>query len=183
MLSLNFTPFPTIETERLLLRSLSMDDADTMHSLRNNPQVLEYLNRDPDASIEETRKKMEVIIKNQEENIAIFWAIAYKETPSAMIGNICYWQIQKQNYRAEVGYMLHPAHWQKGIMKEALKAVLQYGFTEMKLHSIEAGINADNTASASLLKSCGFVKEAFFRENYYYNGIFYNSEIYSILNK
>lgn len=66
-------------------------------------------------------------------------------------------------------------------MKEALKPVLQYAFTKMNLHSIEANINPDNIASAALLESCGFIKEAYHKENYYYDGVFYDSVIYSKL--
>ena len=56
--------------------------------------------------------------------------------------------MKKEHYRAEIGYALHPAFWKKGIMKEAILAVVDYGFNKMHLHSIEANINADNIASA-----------------------------------
>jgi ribosomal-protein-alanine N-acetyltransferase len=51
----------------------------------------------------------------------------------------------------------------------------------MKLHSVEANVNPGNIASASLLKKHGFVKEAYFKENYFFNGNFHDSEIYSLL--
>ncbi|MEP7165750.1 MAG: GNAT family protein [Ferruginibacter sp.] len=183
MLSPNFSPFPQIETERLLLRSLTMDDADTLFSLRSNKKVIEHLNRAPDGSREATKGKMKEILELQEKNELIFWVITFKDDPAAMIGNIGYWHIIKEHFRAEIGYMLHPGHWQKGIMKEALHAVIKYAFTKMNLHSIEANINPDNIASGALLESCGFTKEAYHRENYYYDGVFYDSVIYSRLNK
>ena len=68
-------------------------------------------------------------------------------------------------------------------MKETLNAVIDYAFTTMNLHSIEANINPDNTSSEALLKSCGFVKEAYHKENYYFAGVFYDSIIYSKLNE
>ena len=77
--------------------------------------------------------------------------------------------------------MLHPAFWKKGIMKEALLHVIDFGFDEMNLHSIEANINPDNTASAMLLESTGFVKEAYFKEDYFFNGAFHDTIIYSRL--
>lgn len=181
MINLNFTPFPVIETERLLLRALSMNDCDTMYLLRSNEEVTKHFNRDPDAGIEATRAKMEEILQNQQKNGSVFWVIAWKDNPGNMIGNIGYWRIDKQHHRAEIGYLLHPAHWQKGIMKEALNAVLEYAFNTMKLHSIEANINPDNIASAALLERCGFIREAYFKENYFHNGVYYDSAIYSKL--
>ena len=113
----------------------------------------------------------------------IQWAITLKENPATLIGTIGYWRIIPEHYRAEIGYMLHPSCWGKGIMKEALNAVIKYAFEKMKLHSIEANINPDNIPSAALLESCGFIKEAFHKENYYFDGVFYDSIIYSRLNK
>ena len=182
MLSLNFSPFPVIETERLLLRSLSMDDLEQLYALRTNEKVNIHLNKAPDASIEATKAKLEEIVEMQHKNEAVFWVIVFKDSPEKMIGNVGYWRIEKAHYRAEVGYILHPDHWQKGVMKEALKAVIEYALTKMNLHSIEANINPDNIASGALLEKCGFVKEAYHKENYYYDGVFYDSVIYSRLN-
>jgi ribosomal-protein-alanine N-acetyltransferase len=136
-----------------------------------------------DSSINVTKAKIEEILKLQDSNDAVFWVIAFPGNPSEMIGNIGYWRMQKEHYRAEIGYLLHPDHWKKGIMKEALAAVVKYAFDEMGLHSIEANINPDNTASGKLLESCGFEKEAYHKENYFHDGVFYDSIIYSRLNK
>jgi len=182
MLAINFSPFPTITTERLLLRRLSLDDTERMHFLRTDENVLRFVNRDPDADMQATKEKIEWLLRLTEENEAISWAITLKDEPGKMIGNIGYWNIQKENFRAETGYVLHPDHWKKGIMKEALNAILPYAFNTMKLHSIEANINPENIASAAVLESCGFVKEAYHRENFYHKGIFYDTVIYSRLN-
>ncbi len=77
--------------------------------------------------------------------------------------------------------MLHSDHWRKGIMKEALMAVIPYGFLEMNLHSIEARINPGNDASDAILRSVGFVREAYFKEDYFFNGKFLDTAIYSLL--
>ena len=66
-------------------------------------------------------------------------------------------------------------------MREALACVIKYGFEQINLHSIEAITDADNVASGSLLLSIGFVKEAFFTEDFYYNGQFRNSIHYGML--
>jgi ribosomal-protein-alanine N-acetyltransferase len=69
----------------------------------------------------------------------------------------------------------------KGIMQEALSAVLNYGFELLKLHSVEANVNPNNVSSIKLLERNGFVREAYFKENYYYNNQFLDTAIYSLL--
>jgi ribosomal-protein-alanine N-acetyltransferase len=86
------------------------------------------------------------------------------------------------HYRAEIGYVLHPQHQGKGLMTEAMKAVIHYAFEVMQLHSIEANINPLNIASKQVLLKNGFVQEAYFRENFYFNGVFLDSMIFSRIN-
>lgn len=182
-LNLNFSPFPEIMTDRLLLRSLTMEDLSAMYFLRTDPQVIEHFNRPPDASPEVTKQKMNDILQAQEKNEGILWVICLKDDPATMIGNFGYWRIIKEHFRAEIGYLLHPNHWRKGIMKEVMQVLVPYAFDVMKIHSIEANINPDNIASGALLESCGFEKEAYHRENYYHDGKFYDSIIYSRINE
>ena len=63
-----------------------------------------------------------------------------------------------------------------------MKVVLDYGFNTLKIHSLEANVNPGNAASIKLLERNGFVREAYYRENYYYNGHFLDSAIYSLIN-
>ena len=79
--------------------------------------------------------------------------------------------------------MLLPEYHGKGIVSEAVKEAVNYGFQVMKLHSIEAIIDPDNHASAKVLEKNGFIKEAHLKENEFFNGRFLDSVIYSILNK
>ncbi len=182
MLSLNFSPFPVLKTERLLLRSIVPGDAPELFFLRTDVQVLRFLDRDPMGSLDETNTFIEKILDSQHKNESILWVICLKEDPGTMIGTVGYWRVTKEHYRAEIGYLLHPRFWNKGIMKEAVKAAVQYAFTQTEIHSIEANINPANAPSASLLKSCGFEQEAYFKENYYYNGSFGDSMIFSLIN-
>ncbi len=183
MLSLNFSPFPVLNTERLLLRCITADDAPGLFSLRSDKAVMEYIDREPFKSIEETSQFIEKLLDNLKENEAILWVIALKDNPQTLVGTICFWNIIKEHYRAEIGYMLNSAYWQKGIMKEALKVCIDNGLNQFNFHSIEANIDPANAASAALLKSCGFIQEAYFHENYYFNGLFKDSAIFSLVKK
>jgi ribosomal-protein-alanine N-acetyltransferase len=181
MLVCNFNPFPVLHTTRLVLRRSDEQDAEAMYFLRSDPQVLKYIDREPEQSVATTIDFLKKVDDNIVNNEAISWAITLKGD-DRLVGCISLWRIVKEHYRAEIGYVLHPGHQQKGIMHEAIQAVLNYGFSELKLHSVEANINPVNEASRRLLEKNNFVKEAHFKENYYFNGSFSDSAVYSLIN-
>jgi [ribosomal protein S5]-alanine N-acetyltransferase len=181
MLELNFSPFPEIKTKRLLLRRMTDADAPELLFMRSDEAVMKYIGREKMKSLEDAISFIQKINASVDTNESIMWAIALQEEPATMIGTICFWNILKDHYRAEVGYMLHPGFWGRGIMKEAVLATIGFGFNEMKLHSIEGHINPENTVSGIVLEKCGFVREAYFKENFYFKGKFSDSAVYSLL--
>ena len=181
MLALNFNPFPELKTERLLLRKLERKDAKEMFFLRSDKNVLRHLGKEPAKSIAEVEEFIASINKGIDENNAILWGIAFLSEPSTIIGTICLWNFKRENYRSEIGYLLHPGHWRKGIMKEAINAVVDYGFNVLGLHSIEALLSPENIASSFVLERTGFVKEGHLKESFYFNGKFSDTAIYSRL--
>ncbi|HEU0135670.1 MAG TPA: GNAT family N-acetyltransferase [Flavobacterium sp.] len=182
MLEINFTPFPILETDRLLLRRVDKNDANEILAIRSDPENMKYIPRPLVTTNEEALEHIAMIDAKIENNEGINWAITLKGNPM-LIGVIGHYRIKPEHYRAEIGYMLHPDYHRRGIASEAIKAVVDYGFNEMKLHSIEGVIAPENLASGKVLEKNGFVKEAHFRENEYYNGKFLDAVIYSILNK
>jgi [ribosomal protein S5]-alanine N-acetyltransferase len=180
MLTVNFNPFPLLHTDRLTLRSFSPIDDEQLFLLRSNKTVMKFLDRPLARSIDDAGELIGRIIADLANNNGITWAITLKDDPKLM-GTIGYWHMDKPNYRAEIGYMIHPDLQGKGLMQEAMTKVMDYGFTEMKLHSIEANVNPANEASIKLLERNRFVQEAYFKENYYYDGRFLDSVIYSCL--
>ena len=182
MLDLNFHPFPILETERLLLRAITMDDAETLFELRRDVDVMRFIDRERHQTVDDTRVLIQKILDGLAANEAIAWAITLKGNPQ-LVGTISFHRIEKEHYRGEIGYMLNPKLWRKGIVGEAMTKVLDFGFKSMKLHSVEANVNPHNSASSSLLKKHGFVLEASFKENYFFNGKFIDTEIYSLLEK
>ena len=177
----NFNPFPVLETDRLMLKEVTLADAETLFELRRNPDVMRYIDRPIPTVIDEVNELIQKMKSNKEEGLGISWGIYRKENPNYLIGNIGFFRTMPEHFRAEIGYMLDPLEHRKGIMTEAIKAVLRYGFDSMKLHSVEADINAANIASENILLKNGFVKEAFFKENYYFNGRFIDTAIFSLL--
>ncbi len=183
MLQLNFSPFPEIKTDRLLLRRITMEDANEILMLRSNEEVMKYVDRERASCIKDAEALINTMNETVDTNNGIMWAIANNKDPATLIGYIGYWRLIKQNYRAEIGYMLNPAFWRKGIMKEAILRVIDFGFDVMQLHSIEGNINPDNEASAKILEATGFVKEAYFKEDFFFDGTFRDTVIYSRLKK
>ena len=181
MLRLNFDPFPELKTKRLLLRRMRTDDAIALFFLRSDPTVMEFIDKEPMTTVQEAIDFINKIDRDIEANEAIQWGICIKENPEKLIGTICFWHIRKEHCRAEIGYALHPDFWRRGLMKEAIRKVIDYGFSNLKLHSIDANINPGNKGSAAILESTGFIKEAYFKEDFYFKGKFLDTVIYSKL--
>ncbi len=181
MIQLNFNPFPVLETERLILRNLSVDDKQAVFEIRSNPVTMQYIPRPLAKTINDAAGVIEMIRGFTNRNERINWAITEKGKDQ-LIGIIGYVNIKPESARAEVGYVLHHKYVGKGIANEALRATLNYGFNILKLHSIEAIIRPENSQSIALVKKNGFVKEAYFKDYVFHNGKFWDEEVYSLLN-
>jgi ribosomal-protein-alanine N-acetyltransferase len=180
MLQLNFNPFPVLETVRLRLRALDKEtDTDALFEMRTSEDVMLYIKK-PLQNRDEVRQMVERVNNDHLNNEAISWGITLKEDDK-VIGTIGFWRVDKAHHRAEIGYMLHPAYWRKGILNEALGCVMQFGFDTMGLHSIEGHTDPRNRASQSVLLKHGFVQEAYFKENYFFKGLFYDTVVFSKL--
>ncbi|MEM0576765.1 GNAT family N-acetyltransferase [Flavobacterium polysaccharolyticum] len=181
MLTINFSPFPNLETERLILRRVLPSDVKEMFKLRSNPETMKYIPRPLLTNYEEALAHIKTMDDKIETNEGINWAITLKGDDK-MLGVIGHYRIKPEHYRAEVGYMILPEYHGKGITSEAVQCVVDYGFKTMKLHSIEGVIDPENEASERVLQKCGFVKEAHFKENEYFDGKFIDAVVYSKLN-
>src|SRR3954470_731092 len=103
MLEFNFSnPFPALETDRLMLRQVTLHDAEDMFSLRTNEDTMKYINKPKPKVVADV---IELINRMNELTERIQWAITIKEQPK-LIGTIGYHRVEKDHYRAEVGYMI-----------------------------------------------------------------------------
>ena len=180
MLTLSFTPFPTLESNRLLLRAVSVDDVNEVMELRGNPETMKFIPRPLVTSPEMALGHIGMINEKIENNTGINWGITLKGN-SKLLGVIGHYRIQPENYRSEIGYMLLPEYQGQGIVSEAIKMVLDYGFNVLNFHSVEAVVDPENHASAKVLEKNGFVKEAHFLENVCWEGKFLDSVVFSLL--
>jgi ribosomal-protein-alanine N-acetyltransferase len=180
MLEIELNPFTELQTDRLILRQVEEADAPEIYFLRSDDKVMQFLDKEKCKSLDEALEFIQMIRKATAENEGITWVICPKGEDK-IIGNIALWRFDKPNHRAEIGYVLHPDFWNKGIMSEAMNAVLDYGFNTLKLHSVKANINPANHGSRKVLEKQGFVQEAHFKEDYYFRGKFFDSVILSLI--
>jgi len=182
MLTHHFSPFPILVTDRMALRQLTLDDVDEMYLYRSDKELMRYIPRRLATCKEDAIDLINLINHRINEGLGINWAITLKGDDK-MIGTIGFVGLLNDNYRAEVGYLLHTPYHGTGLMLEALNAVLDYGFKTMKLHSIEAVVNPENIPSSKLLEKAGFTKDAYFKEYQHHNGKFIDALVYSLITK
>ena len=181
-LSTTFATFPVLQTQRLLLRAVTPDDAADMFGIMRDPRVARYFGSAPMVSLDEAAQRVDRIEQAWQEQTGVRWAITQRGNPH-LLGTCGYWRLIKPHFGAEIGYELAPEWWGQGIMTEAVGAVLQFGFTTMGLHRVEAQIHPANTGSRRVLEKLGFVQEGYFRENYYEvaEGQFTDTAVFSLL--
>lgn len=175
-----FSAFPCFESKRLYYRAFNIEDACDLYLIRSNDKIMEYMDTNKLASVEEAKKLIISVNESFEKQQGISWAIVEKES-SNVIGYFGFWRIMQEHCRAEIGYALKHQFWGKGFMSETLGRMISFGFDELCLHSIEGNVNPQNINSIKLLEKAGFKKEAYFKENYLYCGKYLDSYIYSLL--
>lgn len=164
------------------LKQIQLSDAHEIHNYLSDEEVRKYMGIYPYKTLQDTNKEIQWYEKIFKEQTGIRWGIALKGH-QAIIGSCGFLNISKSNLRAEIGYELNKKYWRKGIMSEAYKAVIQYGFNEMNLNRIEALIEPENVASLKLVESFFFVKEGLLRQYEFGAGTYDDLYMYSLLNK
>ena len=179
-LKVRFPHFPIILTQRLILRQIIAADDRAIFAIRGDYEVTKYNIGDAYTHIKQAQDLITSMQEEFENHGSIRWGITRKadDTVIGMVG-FNYWD--KQNNRASIGFDLARAHWRKGIMREALCAMLNFGFINMGLHRIAADASLENEASWKLMSSLGFTQEGILRDQYYEHGDYHDLVILSIL--
>jgi RimJ/RimL family protein N-acetyltransferase len=169
-----------LATARLQLRPLRENDAPMLLYIRSRPDVMRYHSSGPWKELAQAEQLIARDLAAMAAGEYLRLALVL-HGEDAIIGNCCLFHLDAQSRRAEVGYDLHPDHWRKGYMNEALFALLGYGFAELGLNRVEADIHPDNTASARTLEKLGFAREGLLRERWIVEGEVSDSLIYGLL--
>lgn len=173
---MDFKLYPDITTKRLVLRKLSISDSEIVFSLRSSKEVTKYIDRPLYKDKEEAMFFLNKTIKSINNNEVIVWTIRYMESLKP-IGTICLWNFSEDQKTAEVGYDMLPEFQGKGYMSESLKSVINFGFNELKLKTIEAFTSKYNKGSIRLLEKNHFILQKERKDEDFPDNIIYNLKI------
>jgi ribosomal-protein-alanine N-acetyltransferase len=178
----DFSAFPTLTTERLILRELTPADAEANFVFWSDPEVQKY-NAEP---IQHVSQAEALLAEWRAEYVAqtnLYWGVALRES-NHIVGLIDFHCWNRYHHKAEIGYSLARAYWGQGIASEALQAMLSFGFERMELHRIESNTIADNFPSVRLLERLGFQREGTRRESSWEeDGTYHDSALYGLLKR
>ena len=145
-----------LETERLILRRISLLDAEEMFdNWASNDEVTKFLTWPTHQNIDITKMVISSWVDSYKENTFYQWGIELKDTHE-LIGTISSVDVNLDKNEVEVGYVIGQDYWNKGYTTEALKRVISYFFEEEKFSKILVGHDKDNYASKCVIKKCGF---------------------------
>jgi ribosomal-protein-alanine N-acetyltransferase len=174
-------PFPTLETPRLVLRRIGRDDAAALFAIMRDEETMRYWSCRPYIALAQAHAKIDQLDADLAEGNAIYWAIARRGEPDLL--GICGFNAWRKHRRGDISYIVGRPHWGTGIMREALPAMLSYGFTALDLHSVEAGVTPGNDGSVALLERLGFCLEGHTRESFWAEDHFVDSMLFSLLQR
>ncbi len=173
---------PLIETERLVLRGFDPSDSDFVFKHFSDPDVCRYLyDCEPFEAIEEAEQLIRGYT-NPAQNSRCRWAIVWKET-GQIAGTCGFHKWDHDNKTVELGYDLAKAFWGKGIVVEAVSAVLDYAFANWDINRIQAFIAIHNSQSARVAEKLGFTREGVIRDQLLFQGQYYDHYCYSLLKR
>ena len=151
MSKISFTPFPVLSTKNFQLRQLVDSDDQNIFILRSDERVLKYLGKPRADTIDEARAFISKINGGITANEWIYWTVI-DQTSDKFLGTICLWNLSDDFSRADIGFELLPDFFGNGIMQEVIPAILDYGFTKMKLDVIDGDVDPDNIKSIKLIE-------------------------------
>jgi ribosomal-protein-alanine N-acetyltransferase len=173
---------PTLETERLILRKMVLNDAEAVFAYASNSEVSRYTLWETHRSIEDSRAFLEFATQKYENGGEPDWGIVYRGN-GCLVGACGLVNWEAEHARAEVGFVLSRDYWGRGLMSEAVRAILRFGFERMNLNRIEARCIAENAASARVMEKAGMVYEGTLRQREYIKGTYRDIKLYAILKK
>lgn len=173
---------PRLETDRLVLRKLALDDLEDVYAYSSDEQVTRYLRWGPHASLEQTESYIRGVLQEYRQGRDGTWGIEYRAS-GHVVGAIHLMAISTQHRKAEIGFLLSRAYWGRGLMVEALLSVLKYAIEDVGLNRVEAFCLVDNFGGKRVLEKAGMRKEGVLREYALQKGAFRDFAVHSMLRR
>jgi len=171
-----------LSTARLILRPLRLDDASAVFHYAHNPEVTRYTSWDTHATVEDSRRYIQEIIAGYLRGESAELAIEHN-AEKKVIGACGFKAISAEHCRAEIVFAMAKEYWGGGLMTEALRAVLAFGFGPLQLNRVFAKVDPDNMNTIRVLKRAGWVFEGTLRQDMQVRGQFRDVKLYSLLKK
>ena len=171
---------PILETDRLLLRKVSLEDAADIFEYASDPEVPRFMPWGPHQSIQATYEYLEHVVDIYRQHSPGPWAIVHKRD-AKMIGTCSFGSWERDHRRAEIGYVLNRRYWGQGYMTEAIRAIIAFGFRELGLNRIQARCDVPNIGSARVMEKAGMSFEGVLRQQLFSKGSYRDMKMYSIL--
>jgi len=171
--------FPVLNTERLILRSLTAEDEADVFALYSNPEVTRLCDVVTLANPSQARAVLQTFQSEFERDSGVRWAITERGAPG-LIG-LCGVGWHRHNFSALLSYDLNQHCWNRGIMTEAVRAVVAYTFADAGMNRITATTVVDNPASRQVLRHVGFQEEGILRAWGFWKGKFQDLRCFSLL--
>ncbi len=182
----DFSQFPILQTERLILRQMRDSDLDAVFAIFGDAETCRYFtvqNCEPYATPDEARR--DVLDWAQmafEQRRGLRWGLT-RIGSDDLIGTAGFNWWDRDNRCAEIGYDLNRHYWGQGLMTEAVHAMLRWGFSHMALNRIEADTTEGNIGSIRVLEKCGFTHEGTMHERHFAQGRFWDNLRYGLLRR
>ncbi len=171
----------TLETDRLILRRFMVEDAECFfRNVTSDPEVNRFLTWPLDNSVEDTKELLTGWVERYEKPERYCWAIVLKVT-EVVIGTIAAPTVKNRIEAVEVTYCIGSKWWGKGIVPEALQAVMKYLFVEVQANRIEAGFDSNNPNSGRVMEKVGMRREGIMRQAGRNNQGLFDLVFYAIL--
>ncbi|MEM8673085.1 MAG: GNAT family N-acetyltransferase [Cyanobacteria bacterium P01_G01_bin.67] len=175
----SLTSFPYLETKQLQLRQATQEDIEAIFIIFSDPKVTQFHDLNTFTHPDEAKKVIERRTKVFESGLGIRWVIIHKQS-HCPIGS-CGFTWHREVNAAEIGYELKSQFWRKGIMSEALRAILQFGFNSREIQFIIAEIMLKNVASRKLLEKLGFKSQGIKKKKGFWKGKYHDLEQFKLL--
>ena len=171
---------PTLETKRLILRRMNMNDAKDVFAYSKDPEVARHVLWSAQKELWEAKDYCRFMMRRYRNDQPSSWGIIDKAT-NRLVGTIGYMDYNEDNATVEVGYSLARWLWNGGYMTEALTRVIAYTFEAMDVNRIEAQHELENPSSGRVMQKCGMVKEGTLRSRLCNKGEYVDVDLYAIL--
>jgi [ribosomal protein S5]-alanine N-acetyltransferase len=170
--------YPEVETDRLVLKLLTLDHVEEVYHHFSDEQITEFMDIEPCKNL----KEAEEIIQFHIDDIGCRWGI-YTKDKNEFIGTCGFHYLREDHngVTAEMGFDLAKKYWGKGFMREVMQSIIEFGFLKMNLDRIDATVEPENERSLALMHRLGFSQSAELQDNLVY--FYMNKEQYSNLPK